>query len=122
MRLEGHDGGRQAALASDLADARQHGLVPAMDAVEIADRQRARGAPVGRRQGSGDAQRWFHEREFTILDSGFVLIPPTISARPVFPGCAMAADKPFCDKQGTPAGRPGGYIFGFFYLAGNTIF
>ncbi|MNL09941.1 hypothetical protein D3C87_1307200 [compost metagenome] len=79
MRLERHHGRGKTALAGGLADASQHGLMPAMDAVEIADRQRARSAPVGRRQGSVDTQRWFHEREFTILDSGFVPIPPNHS-------------------------------------------
>jgi len=73
-----------------------------MDAVEIADRQRARSAPVGRGQGSVDTQRWFHEREFTILDSGFVLIPPTICAPTGFPGRATVADKPFAPSKARP--------------------
>ncbi|CFN74530.1 Uncharacterised protein [Bordetella pertussis] len=38
-----------------------------MDAVEIADRQGARRALRGRGRVAVDAQRWFHDREFTIL-------------------------------------------------------
>ena len=41
MRLEGHDGGSQAAFAGQLADLCQDGLVAAVDAVEIADGYRA---------------------------------------------------------------------------------
>ena len=60
MRFEGHHGGRQAAFARDLADAREHGLVSAMDAVEIADGQGAGRALSGRGR-----DRWMRSVGFT---------------------------------------------------------
>jgi hypothetical protein len=41
VRLEGHHAGRQAAVAGLVGQQRQHGLVAAVHAVEVADGQRA---------------------------------------------------------------------------------
>jgi hypothetical protein len=44
MRLEGHDGGFQPKAVGGRGHVRQQGLVPAVDTVEVADRECARGA------------------------------------------------------------------------------
>ena len=111
MRFEGHHGGRQAAFARDLADAREHGLVSAMDAVEIADGQGAGRALSGRGQGSVDAQRRFHGREFTILDSGSVRTPRILAPEG---GGPVPNPPPLLGKMARRAGMRARRRAGFF--------
>src|SRR5690606_12843969 len=66
MGLEGHDGGHKPTRLGFAPHARQDGLVAPVHAVEIADGKRARRAPWKRGKVAVDAQRRFHEREFTI--------------------------------------------------------
>ena len=49
MRIEGQHGRRQAQIAGGFDEPRKHGLMPAMHAVEIADRQRDRAIGAGRK-------------------------------------------------------------------------
>src|SRR3546814_14511011 len=67
MRLEGHDRGRQAVCLGVLMNAHQYGLMPAMDAVEIAYRDRAGALAIEAGQGAINNGSSFHTREFTIL-------------------------------------------------------
>lgn len=57
VRLERHHAHGQAARVRCRAHAREQGLVAAMDTVEVADRQRARGAALG----VGQAAEDFHD-------------------------------------------------------------
>src|SRR3546814_3146864 len=89
VRIEGHDSGRQPAFKSLFAYAGKNGLMPAMNAIEVAYGHGAGLLAVVTGQGAIYGRRCFHTREFTILccltqellSWTFLLHPPAASDR-----------------------------------------